>query len=416
MQFAARVLTIAGCLLCFAFLPARASDPAWMVVKTAGAVHVSAPNAAQQPASLSNLLAPGSIITTGGDGQLLITRGGQEILVGPNSRMALPAEEKDGFTRILQDMGTLLLKVDKRSVQHFEVKTPIVAAVVKGTTFAVTADLMGDSVHVAEGLVEVRAIHGGATAMVPAGETVFVSRQSPETIQFREAFDSDERPAPDGDDALKKAENASESESSAADQRTSPRATLQVPDAIGAEALDYFNLTDGLAGASPSAVDNAIANGGAAERSVTAGRAFGATNVLLDVPDLAGGNAAGSALSGLNLGLGNPGNGAGNGNANPNLGVGSPGSGAGNGNSSPDLDLGNPGGGAGNGNANPNLDLGNPGDGAGNGNSNPNLGLGNPGNGPGLPGPDLGPGGSGELPTPGGQGPGGPPSDPGLPG
>ena len=72
---------------------------------------------------------------------MLLVRGEETILISPNSVIGVPAEKKDGMsTTIVQQAGSILLEVEKRNVKHFEVETPYLAAVVKGTQFSVTVD------------------------------------------------------------------------------------------------------------------------------------------------------------------------------------------------------------------------------------------------------------------------------------
>ena len=63
--------------------------------------------------------------------------------------VGLPAEKKEGLsTTIMQQAGSILLEVEKRNVKHFEVETPYLAAVVKGTQFRVTVNAGSTSVDV----------------------------------------------------------------------------------------------------------------------------------------------------------------------------------------------------------------------------------------------------------------------------
>ena len=98
-------------------------------------------------------------------------RGEETILVAPNSVIALPTEKKDGLsTTILQQAGSILLEVEKRNVKHFEVETPYLAAVVKGTQFRVTVNATSTSVDVIRGQVEVADFKSGQIAQVMPGQ------------------------------------------------------------------------------------------------------------------------------------------------------------------------------------------------------------------------------------------------------
>ena len=80
------------------------------------------------------------------------------------------AEQATGFTKLLQDLGNAVYKIEKRGVPHFGVTTPYLAAVVKGTTFSITVDDRGSTLQVVEGAVEVATPDGGARDLIlPAG-------------------------------------------------------------------------------------------------------------------------------------------------------------------------------------------------------------------------------------------------------
>jgi FecR protein len=86
--------------------------------------------------------------------------------------IGLPTEKKDGMsTTILQQAGSILLEVEKRNVKHFEVETPYLAAVVKGTHFSVTVNAASTSVNVERGQVEVSDFKTGQIAQILPGQT-----------------------------------------------------------------------------------------------------------------------------------------------------------------------------------------------------------------------------------------------------
>src|ERR1700751_979540 len=126
-----------------------------------------------QPVSLKqeDVLKPGDIIRTGRNGRVLLVRGEETILIAPNSEIGVPSEKKDGLsTTIQQRAGSILLEVEKRNVKHFEVETPYLAAVVKGTQFSVTIDGASTRVEVSRGQVEVADFKSGQIAQVLPGQ------------------------------------------------------------------------------------------------------------------------------------------------------------------------------------------------------------------------------------------------------
>jgi hypothetical protein len=158
-----------------------AEDGAWRVSKSSGEVWMTVSGA--QPASLGQqeVLKPGDTIRTGRNGRVLLVRGDETILVSPNSVIGLPTEQKDGLsTTILQQAGSILLEVEKKNVKHFEVETPYLAAVVKGTHFSVSVNAASTSVNVLRGQVEVADFRSGQIAQVMPGQaaTAFAHGQS----------------------------------------------------------------------------------------------------------------------------------------------------------------------------------------------------------------------------------------------
>ena len=212
---------------------AYASNEEWRVVEMQGIVRLAHNAPTNTLVSTGDTLGAGSVLSTGLDGRAILVRGKQQIVVGPNSRMSLPMHEEKGMTRILQDLGTMMFKVDKRGKQHFTVETPVIAAVVKGTTFTVSANSAIHTVHVAEGLVEVTPHNNHDSVLVAAGETVNVSAEDASFINL-----NDENLLPKNNDKRSNDEGRPESRKHSD--------LLIIPADIGAEPLDFAMLTKGL--------------------------------------------------------------------------------------------------------------------------------------------------------------------------
>jgi hypothetical protein len=164
-------LLAAACVLAMASNAFAADDGAWTVGKSSGEVWLTSSGA--QPASLKQeeLLKPGDTVRTGRNGRVLLRRGEETMLISPNSVVGMPAENKEGLsTTIVQQAGSILLEVEKRNVKHFEVETPYLAAVVKGTQFRVTINASSTSVDVIRGQVEVADFRSGQIAQVMPGQ------------------------------------------------------------------------------------------------------------------------------------------------------------------------------------------------------------------------------------------------------
>src|SRR6266850_989104 len=143
----------------------------WTVSKSSGEVWLSASGVQQASLKQEDVLKPGDTVRTGRTGRVLLKRGDEMILVSPNSVVGVPAQKKEGLsTTILQQAGSILLDVEKRNVKHFEVETPYLAAVVKGTQFSVTVSAIGTRVDVRRGQVEVADFKSGQIAQVLPGQ------------------------------------------------------------------------------------------------------------------------------------------------------------------------------------------------------------------------------------------------------
>ena len=165
------ILLVAACVLVIPSAAFAADDGAWAVSKSSGEVWLTSSGA--QPASLKQeeLLKPGDTVRTGRNGRVLLRRGEETMLISPNSVVGMPAESKEGLsTTIVQQAGSILLEVEKRNVKHFEVETPYLAAVVKGTKFSVTINADSTSVGVIRGQVEVADFRSGQIAQVMPGQ------------------------------------------------------------------------------------------------------------------------------------------------------------------------------------------------------------------------------------------------------
>jgi hypothetical protein len=149
---------------------AIAQSAAWRVSKSSGEVWVSTSGVQQASLTDDAVLNSGDSIRTGRNGRVLLVRGQEQILVSPNSVISLPAPKSPGTTTVIQQSGTILLDVEKRNVQHFEVETPYLAAVVKGTQFRVTVGQGESFVTVLGGQVDVTDFRSGQSALVRPGQ------------------------------------------------------------------------------------------------------------------------------------------------------------------------------------------------------------------------------------------------------
>jgi FecR-like protein len=155
---------------------AGAQERAWQVTKSSGDVWITTAASQQVSLGADTALKPGDSIRTGRNGRVLLVRGEERIMVLPNTAIGIPSEQKPDLpTSITQQVGTILLEVEKRNVQHFEVETPYLAAVVKGTKFRVTVEKNKSRVDVFRGQVQVSDFKSGQNVLVLPGQAARTS-------------------------------------------------------------------------------------------------------------------------------------------------------------------------------------------------------------------------------------------------
>lgn len=156
-----------------AIRPAAADDgAAWLLAESSGNVHITASGLRPVALTTGDLIGPGQRIVTDTDGRAILRRGKNTIVVSPNSILEVPGDAAGGLmTRIRHVLGTLLFDVEKRKEQHFEVLTPDIAVIVKGTAFTTSVGPRGAVVHVISGLVQVADLRSGQNVFVRPGQT-----------------------------------------------------------------------------------------------------------------------------------------------------------------------------------------------------------------------------------------------------
>ena len=98
-------------------------------------------------------------------------------MVFPNSVISLPkkAQANQVKLKFYSKREKFYSTLEKRNVKHFEVNTPYLAAVVKGTQFRVSVDEKGAKVNVERGKVEVSNLSTGRFVLVQPGQTALVN-------------------------------------------------------------------------------------------------------------------------------------------------------------------------------------------------------------------------------------------------
>lgn len=168
---ARKTITIAA-LLCGT--SALAAAPDWRFSEIGGQVTVTRSGKAV-PATRRAVLREGDVVRTGPSGRAVLVRGKEYLVVSPGSHLRIAQREESGpVTQVIQYLGNVLFRIEKKSTPHFGVETPYMAAVVKGTTFNVTVSDGGTSVQVTEGAVEVATSDALDAALLTPGLLGFV--------------------------------------------------------------------------------------------------------------------------------------------------------------------------------------------------------------------------------------------------
>ena len=149
--------------------PAQAAPAKWEVTERSGEVSVEA-GGVVAPAERGLSLNPGDVVETGEAGRAVIVRGAEYVILSPRSRIRIAVPEAaDQTTQISQAFGSAEFRIGKKETGSFGVKTPYLAAVVKGTEFNVTVSDAGARLQVPEGKVEVSTLDGGASDLIVPG-------------------------------------------------------------------------------------------------------------------------------------------------------------------------------------------------------------------------------------------------------
>ncbi len=156
-------------------IPAWAASPSWTVSERSGPVTILQ-GGVSRIAIQDSELRSGDVVTTGQSGRAILVRGEEFMVIAPNSRLRIadPAAS-GGLVQVFEEAGNVIYRIKRMTMKHFAVKTPYLAAVVKGTTFSVSVGPDGASVQVIEGAVEVTTPDGGARDLIKPGMVAAIS-------------------------------------------------------------------------------------------------------------------------------------------------------------------------------------------------------------------------------------------------
>ncbi|MBK8084790.1 MAG: FecR domain-containing protein [Devosia sp.] len=171
---------LAAFLIVLALLPISAIADDWLVTKLRGPVdaHLSG---AWTPVERGDVLPDGTEIRTRAGGRIALTRGRETVELLPNSLAIIRDRDGQRFTIVEQYYGAVEVEAEVRNVRHFAVRTPFLAAVVKGTHFTVRVSRTGSKVEVDRGQVAVSS-KSGLSALVTKGQSARVDGDGDLTV------------------------------------------------------------------------------------------------------------------------------------------------------------------------------------------------------------------------------------------
>lgn len=158
---------LVGVALLLSTVPVAAAD--WQATRLVGQVEQLA-GEQWLPLKRGDIVPDGRQVRTLADGRVELTRDTDVISLGPATAVAISESTAEPFTTVTQAYGTVEAEVTVQPFEHFEVRTPLLAAVVKGTHFIVQSTGAAASVRVTRGTVAVEALETGKTTLVHADE------------------------------------------------------------------------------------------------------------------------------------------------------------------------------------------------------------------------------------------------------
>lgn len=173
-----RLLAIAAMALML-ITPALAAD--WVVLRLRGDVQVMV-EGGWVALKRGDVVANEQMVRTLANGHAELQRDKELVTLGSNTEIRIQQDAESGYTTVLQDFGRVEVDAEAKRVKHFEVRTPYLAAVVKGTHFVVTSDDSGATVAVDRGSVAVQSIATERTTLITVGQTATVARRADLTV------------------------------------------------------------------------------------------------------------------------------------------------------------------------------------------------------------------------------------------
>lgn len=117
------------------------------------------------------IIGDGQYVRTGKNGFVEFQRGQETVSLSPDTVVQIEDKLGEQYTTVKASTGEVSVVADVKNVVHFEVRTPYISAVVKGTVFTVTTGKSGSSVAVQRGKVAVEDVHTHQHTVISKGQT-----------------------------------------------------------------------------------------------------------------------------------------------------------------------------------------------------------------------------------------------------
>jgi hypothetical protein len=156
-------------------VPAVAAD--WVVLRLRGDVEVRVDDN-WVPLKRGDIVGNDQMVRTLANGHAELQRDKEVVTLGSNTEIRIQQDAETGYTTVLQDFGRVEVDAEAKRVKHFEVQTPYLAAVVKGTHFVVNSDNDGASVSVDRGAVSVQSVASERITTIKVGQVATVKRKT----------------------------------------------------------------------------------------------------------------------------------------------------------------------------------------------------------------------------------------------
>jgi hypothetical protein len=154
----------------------EAAGPGWRVVERLGEARYLAPGmAGWEQVAAGSMIPPGSQITTGIGGRLIVHQAANQLSAGTGSRFILPGWE--GGDNVRQTAGWLRYRIDAAPAATFGIETPFLDLAVDDAVLDVTVGESETEVAVVSGQVRVKTLDERRQMELHAGYTGYASLQ-----------------------------------------------------------------------------------------------------------------------------------------------------------------------------------------------------------------------------------------------